>query len=395
MQSLLAHHGSELSKRLGLELKTSYVTSTSMPKRFFSSAWDVGPPPWTTVHKAKAKYSTWDQNTTKQYVRPWQQKPKGAYAMCHDTACSGWSYLDGNDTKCRVCGTTTGHWKTGSGLPTIDAALFSSLGAEDPVRKTMQQFLDAGTAVLLKPPVVDSYAELHSKVRACTDALVRSENQLNNQRNNLRQCREKLQKWEDMVCASEKEVAENRKRCNSTREQYEKLVGEHNLRSHWATATASSPPEGTAAGVGADTEKRLVVQLEAELRAMREAFQQLSEAHRVATAGGAAGVVTGSTAGLSPAPAEAAAGAVRAAAGDSRGPAVAMALEDDPDHKRVKRLCQRAAMEDEDKIEHFDETMGAPPLGLPLTQGATPQQVIDAANKAALSAKVALEEQRG
>ena len=43
--------------------------------------------------------------------------------------------------------------------------------------------------------------------------------------------REKLKKWEDMVCDSEREVAEKRVQCNSTREQYEKLLGEQNLRS--------------------------------------------------------------------------------------------------------------------------------------------------------------------
>ena len=51
-------------------------------------------------------------------------------------------------------------------------------------------------------------------------------------------------------------------------------------------------------------------------------------------------------------------------------------------------------MEEDDKIEQFDATIGAPAAGA-LTQGATPQQVIDAAKQAALSAKAALEEQRG
>ena len=219
--------------------------------------------------------------------------------MCHDATCSGWSYLDSRDTKCRVCYTTIGHWSSGHGHAkhTLDEALFNSLGVEDPVRKTMQQFLDAGSAVLHKPPVVDSYAELHGKVRACTDALVRSENQLNNQRNNLRQCREKLAKLEFAVQESEKEVADKRACCNATREQYEKLVGEQNLRSTWATAAASSPTGGLGSA-GADAQQR-TVQLEAELRAIREAFQQLSEAHRAATTGGAAGTAAGAASGFS------------------------------------------------------------------------------------------------
>ena len=174
-------------------------------------------------------------------------------------------------------------------------------------------------------------------------------------------------------------------------------MGEQNLRSNWATA-ASSPPGGTDFGAGADTQQRNA-QLEAELRAMREAFQQLSEAHRVATTGGAVGVAAGATPGLSSAPAEGTSGFTRAAAGEARVPAAAsgaMALEDDPEHKGVKRACQRSAMEDdEDRIEQFDETKGALASGLPLTQGATPQQVIDAAKQAALSAKAALGEQRG
>ena len=327
--------------------------------------------------------------------------------MCHVASCSGWSYLDSNDTKCRVCSTTVGHWSSGvHAKHTIDEALFKSLGVDDPVRKTMQQFLDAGSAVLHSPPVVDSYAELHGKVRACTDALVRSENQLNNQRNNLRQCREKLAKLEFSVQEHEKEVADKRACCNATREQYEKLVGEQNLRSTWATAAESTPaPAGGPGSAGVDAQQRNA-QLEAELRAMREAFQQLSEAHRAATTGG--GVPAGSGPGFPPAPAAGAAGPGLAAAGGAPPAAAAaglLAVEDDPDHKGVKRPCHgfpgglapnpgtRSAMET-DPIEQFDGGSSAPAAAA-LTQGATPQQVIEAAKKAASSANLALGEQKG
>ncbi len=73
--------------------------------------------------------------------------------MCHDATCSGWSYLDSYDKKCWVCSTTIGHWSSGlHAKHTIDEELFKSLPVDDPVRKTMQQFLDAGDAVLHKPP---------------------------------------------------------------------------------------------------------------------------------------------------------------------------------------------------------------------------------------------------
>jgi hypothetical protein len=143
----------------------------------------------------------------------------------------------------------------------------------------LQHLIDSGRATLDKKVPTDAFAELQGKVRQCTQDLVKSQNQLNHQRNQLRQAREKVTRLEEAVVASEQDTKGKMLESNACNTAFEKMVADQNLRSLWA-------PPLSAAGTSDPAQDR-VVQLEGELQRMGDAMQQLSAQLRLLQQGGA------------------------------------------------------------------------------------------------------------
>jgi hypothetical protein len=262
------------------------------PKRFWSTAWNAGPPSWLQP-KQKQQYSTWDQNRTQQF----KAKAKRAYVVCGSPSCTGWLYVGNGETSCRTCGCDIdliGGNEAGS--PTawgaadkIDGAAFDALGADDPIRHSLQQLVDSGKATLDRKVAGDPFVGLQVKVGRCLREMVKAQGVLNHHRNTLRQCRDRISKLEESVSESEKECKQKIDESNEANAMFEKMVSERNLKSNWAAAMEQQAAAGTAPAKVIERN----AQLEAELLAMQRAMQQMSlqlqalQGHGSAAAGAA------------------------------------------------------------------------------------------------------------
>jgi hypothetical protein len=263
------------------------------PKRFWSTAWNAGPPSWLQP-KQKQQYSTWDQNRTQQF----KAKAKRAYVVCGDPSCTGWLYVGNGETSCRSCGCDIDLLGgNGAGAPArtwgaadkIDGAAFDALGADDPIRISLQLLVDSGKATLDRPVAGDPFVVLQAKVGRCSRELVKAQGSLNHHRNTLRQCRDRIDKLGELVVESEKDFKLKYDESMEANAMFEKMVSERNLKSNWATAS-----EHPAAGPAPAKVLERNAQLEAELLAMQLAMRQLSlqlqalqHGHGLATAGAA------------------------------------------------------------------------------------------------------------
>jgi hypothetical protein len=381
---------------------------SAMPKQFWSSAWQVGPPSWLQQPRQPKKYSTWDQNTTQQYT----QKPVRAYVICSDAACRGWAYTDKNEISCQKCGSALGGKRAygggankQTGAAPVDSAAFDALGEGDPLRKTLQHLIDSGKATLDKKVPTDAFAELQGKVRQCTQDLFKSQNQLNHQRNQLRQAREKVTKLEEAVVACEQDTKGKMLESNVCNTAFEKMVADQNLRSQWA------PP--VVAGGICDPAQVRVVQLEGELQHMRDAMQHLTAQLQLLQQGGAPapGVQQPVGAGAQALPtgaAQTAAGAAALAAfmqqhfaagapaAGASAPATgapagtALALENGPRQQGNKRARKEGEVE-----EDSGGADGSTPDDVSMRTPGQPQDVLAAAQKAASDAAAALAPHQG
>jgi hypothetical protein len=202
----------------------------------------------------------------------------------------------------------------------IDGAAFDALGADDPIRISLQLLVDSGKATLDRKVAGDPFVGLQAKVGRCSRELVKAQGSLNHHRNTLRQCRDRIGKLEESVVESEKDFKLKYDESMEANAMFEKMVSERNLKSNWAAASDQPAAAGSAPAKVIERN----AQLEAELLAMQLAMRQLSlqlqalqHGHGLATAGAApaapAAAVSGAG-GVSPmAPAAAAPAAERAA----------------------------------------------------------------------------------
>jgi hypothetical protein len=382
------------------------------PRKFWSSAWNAGPPSWLQPKHAQ-QYSTYEQNRTQQFTT----KAKRAYVVCGDPGCSGWLYVGNGETKCRSCGCDIdGPCENGTGAPArswaaadkVDGAAFDALAAGDPIRQTLQQLIDAGKATLDRKVAGDPFVDLKVRVGICSREMVKAQGILNHHRNTLRQCRERIGKLEEMVLESEKDVKTKMDESVECNANFEKMVSERNLKSNWAAAAEPPAAAGTAPAKVIERNAQLEAELldmQATMRRMAMQLHALQHGHGLAAAGSAAGAPAAAGAGSGgaapTAPTAAALAGERAAAEAFTGqPLLELVDKVEPPVQGSKRF--RAGVDTTAGETLVDASMGLaevpggnldPIEEYPPTQEASAAKVLADAMAAAESAAAALRQQ--